>query len=73
MVTDTYMRRWPHPASVPPVDYSFLKELIRKAEEYDRIMKQRDCPDPVKTEWWRDVQRMNDAVLYKYVPSTTGE
>lgn len=57
MVTDVYKIRWPDPATIPLTDYSLLKELIRKAEEYDRIMKQPECPEPAKADWWSKATR----------------
>ncbi len=60
MVTDVSMQRWPNPYHVPWVDYSFIKELIRKAEEYDRMTGQPDCPSPDKAKWWKDLQEYKE-------------
>ena len=54
MVTDVAMHRWPepiYPIGINSTDYTWLKELIRKAEEYDRLNNQPDCPSDDKKKW----------------------
>lgn len=58
MVTDHYWRKWPDPVQMPKDIYSDLEELIRKAREYDRIMNQPDCPDPLKQDWYQKLQKL---------------
>lgn len=54
MISDMAMRRWPepiYPIGINPTDYTWLKELIRKAEEYDKLNSQPDCPTDDKKAW----------------------
>lgn len=66
MITDEYMRKWPYiPTTDPwwtpkpvitPEEHDWFKQLIKKAEEYDKRTGQPDCPDPEKVKWrkWLD-------------------
>ena len=60
MITEHYWRQYPNPVYYPRDKYRDMEELIRKAREYDRIMNQPDCPDPVKADWYKQViEKMN--------------
>jgi len=51
MVTQHYYDTRPNYRRWSTKDYQDFKELIRKAEEYDKLMGQPDCPDFDKQEW----------------------
>jgi hypothetical protein len=58
MVTDHYMPRWPQPTNISPHIYYDIQELLRKAEEYDRMTGQPKCPAPDKQKWLDDFYRV---------------
>ena len=55
MVTQHYFGRYPRFDQFPPTAYPDYTELIRKARLYDEMMRQKDCPDPQKDEWNRQL------------------
>ena len=64
MISDHYMDRWPQPWQTPwphsplsPREYEDYQELLRKAKLYDEMTGQKDCPDPKKVEWQRDLEK----------------
>lgn len=57
MVTGHYRDLFPHYPSFPPAEYPNYAELVRKARLYDEMTKQRDCPDPAKEQWHKDLER----------------
>jgi hypothetical protein len=56
MVTQHYWERFPQPSLFPINQYKDFMEILRKAAEYDRIMNQPDCPDPMKQDWLDQVK-----------------
>jgi hypothetical protein len=70
MVTDHAMRKWPDPTFIPPTDRDWFMELIRKAEEYDKIHKQPNCIQVEKFDWLkaaRDAEQKEKQDLLKYI------
>lgn len=57
MVTDHYMPKWPQPAQMSPSIYKDIMELIRKAQEYDRMTGQPECPAPEKAKWLEEFEK----------------
>jgi len=55
MVSQHYFDKYPDPYTFPLYDYPNYQELLRKARLYDEIMKQRDCPDPKKEQWNKEL------------------
>lgn len=74
MITDSFMKRWPEPSHLPYYDYTILKDLIRKAEEYDKMTKQPECPEPAKVDWLEKVreqlERRKQEGSYKWIPNS---
>ncbi len=65
MVTSHYQGQWPnfdrhlHGYTIPPVnEYINFQELVRKAKLYDELTKQKDCIDPKKEEWLKDLEKV---------------
>jgi len=69
MVTDHYMLQYPTPLSFPAFKWPDYQELIRKARLYDEMMKQPDCPSPVKDQWAQELERIMRE-KYGLVPTT---
>jgi len=57
MVVGHFHDRFPQFQQFPPALYPDFSELVRKARLYDEMMKQRDCPDPVKEEWQKKLEQ----------------
>ena len=56
MVTDHYMRQYPDPYQISPKVVMDFLELVRKAEEYDRVTLQPNCPSDDKLAWLEKVR-----------------
>jgi hypothetical protein len=60
MVSGHYREIFPTPQQWeqwPPPNYIDYQELLRKAKLYDEITKQKDCPDPEKVKWQKDLEK----------------
>lgn len=67
------MDRWPNPEPFVPigpiitptpvgpgqivVELTKFLELVEKARQLDELLGQKDCPDPAKEDWLKDVER----------------
>lgn len=58
MISGHYQQQFPIPNNFPPQIYPDYSELIRKARLYDELMKQKDCPDPAKEAWQKQVEKI---------------
>ena len=56
MGTDHNFQKYPNFQHFPPSQYTDYMELLRKARLYDELMKQKDCPDPIKAEWQKQLE-----------------
>lgn len=66
MVVGHYYERYPfmQPQSAPqrlgdyfpPQSYPDFMDLVRKARLYDELNNQKDCPDPKKEEWLKQLE-----------------
>lgn len=56
MISDHYHKQYPDHTTFPTVFYPDYAELIRKARLYDELMAQKDCPDPQKALWQKDLE-----------------
>lgn len=63
MIMDHHQQMWPTPNFVPPMQYQQYQELLRKAQAYDLLMKQPECPDPAKEAWHKALEAF---MLEKY-------
>lgn len=70
MVTDWGQKRWPnqldeiHP-TVPSItrhEWEELKDLIKRALDYDKRTGQPECADPKKAEWLKKMSDLYDKV-----------
>lgn len=56
MVTGHYRDLYPAPHQFPPFEWPNYAELVRKARAYDEMTGQKDCPDPLKDAWNKQVE-----------------
>ncbi len=60
MVSQHYQDQYPGPQKWigwPKNDYLNYQELLRKAKLYDEMTQQKDCPDPEKVKWQKDLEK----------------
>ncbi len=62
MVIGHYQDKWPNPINVPPIIWPDIQELAEKARKYDELMAQKDCPDPKKEEWMRQLKEFYEKI-----------
>ena len=56
MVMGHFNQKWPDYRAFPPYQYEDYAELVRKARLYDEMMKQKDCTDPAKEAWHKQLE-----------------
>lgn len=57
MVVGHFQDQYPSPSLFPQQLYHDYWELKRKAELYDKMMQQPDCPDPAKVKWANELEQ----------------
>lgn len=57
MISGHYRELYPQPYTFPSQQYPGYQELLRKARLYDEMMNQKDCPDPEKAEWEKQLEK----------------